>query len=525
MGETMMNKQCHVALVNPFLLAVFITTIIGTQILPCVAAENEKIKPQCGQYCIHFCCQLLGVPLTLDQVCEILPPKPKGETMLELCETLEQIGFKAQGQEITYEELKNGPFPIIAHLKMPLNAHFIVVEAADDSNVILLDGDARRKIRRAKDFQKQWTGYVLTISKPSEDTFLPVFFPPVKNAPRLQFDTLFLDAGEAPLEQKTIMFDFPFENKGTVDLQVLKVKSSCKCTVSYYPKHAIPPGGKDKISIEYDMSSSIGPFGHVVYVISNDPHFPIIELNLAGNTSQKLDIKPKAIDFGKVSASETIAATCFIRYLGDTPLNLKKIETDIEGLTWKFKAVTKETLQELYSGKKIDNIKMIRLDNFFMGELFYKPPHSCPQSIKGKIDISTNLPGTPLIEIPIEIAVVSPIVVRPEILFLGEIWDGKEINKEIKLSSRNSKDFRIDAVDVKDTGLKCEYDTSVCKNTKLQFQGKVLNGNTLADKTIDIKIALLSSDESFDIQIPVYVYLKKSLNNTELKSVRVVPNK
>ena len=78
--KIMVNKQYSTALVNPFLLTIFITIIVGTLVSPCIAAENETVEPQCGQYSIHFCCQLLGIPLTLDQVCEILPPKPKGES-------------------------------------------------------------------------------------------------------------------------------------------------------------------------------------------------------------------------------------------------------------------------------------------------------------------------------------------------------------------------------------------------------------------------------------------------------------
>jgi len=505
----MVNKQYSTALVNPFLLTIFITIIVGTLVSPCIAAENETVEPQCGQYSIHFCCQLLGIPLTLDQVCEILPPKPKGESMLELYKTLEHIGFKVQGQEITYAELQKGPFPMIAHLNMPLNAHFIVVEAATDSEVRLLDGQARRKIWQSRYFKEKWTGNVLTISKPLENAHLPVFNKPVKGAPKLQFDTLFLDSGEVPIEQKTIMFDFPFENKGSADLQILKVKSSCKCTVSHYPKDSILHGGKDKITIEYDIGSLKGPFGRDVYIVSNDPHFPIIKLYIAGNTSQKLEIKPRVVDFGKVSTDDDATATCFIRYWGDTPINLKDFKTDIKGLTWEFKPVTREILKNLYTQEKFDNLNVIKLNNFFMGELSYKSPDISPQFIKGAMDITTNLPGAPLIEIPIKIAVVSPVIVRPDVLFIGEIWDSKEINKKIKLSLRNSADFRIDAVDVKGTGLKCKYDTGVCRNTKLQFQGEVLNGNTLVGKAIDIKITSISSDESLEIKIPVYAYLGK----------------
>lgn len=494
-----------------FFLGTVLFTAIGVRSTPLKATETEeKMEPQCAQYCIHFCCQLLGVPLTLDRVCEMLPPKAEGESFTEIAKTLENVGFKVKGLEITYDELEKGPFPLMAHVKMGSAQHFVIVEAADKNNVMLLDGHARRRIWQAENFRQRWTGYVITIAKPPRDVLLPIYRSSTKLVPRLQFNTLFSDCGEVSLEEtETVNFDFPFENRGTADLRVLKVKSTCRCAVAHYPKHAIPPGGKGTISIKVDLTDLIGSFGKIVYVVSNDPVFPVIELRVAGNASQELQVSSKYIDLGKVVASECVATNFFIKYWGDTLLELSDFKTDLTGLEMRFEPVTDATLRHLYNGKVPLNIKMIELNNFFVVKLCYKAPQSSPQNIEGKICISTNLPRKLLLEIPVIVEVVSPIAVRPDVLFLGEIAEGSFIRETIIIKSRTGSPLVVHAVDLENTNLKCVYSLDNSGNITLTFTGKIVNQDQV-DKKVTIHLTELESKKSFTVELPIFGLFRKN---------------
>jgi len=80
------------------------------------------------------------------------------------------------------------------------------------------------------------------------------------------------------------------------------------------------------------------------------------------------------------------------------------------------------------------------------------------------------------------------------------------------LSSRSGAPFRIDSVDIKNTGLSCEYKPGLHSNAKLRFKGKVSYDKVLLDNTIDVKTFILDSNQSFKVQIPVYAYLRTNQN-------------
>jgi len=505
-----MRKKYRTISANRVFIVTVLLLTLNTQLIPCKAEQPKKLGPQCAQHCIHFCCLLLGVPLTLDKICEILPPKQQGESLAEMYQALKQIGFEAQGLETTFENVKKGPFPVIAHLKMPSTGHFCVLEAVDNNNVMLLDGDGYRKIWHVKDFKDKWTGYILTVTKPSGGAPLPAFIPQTKNSPRLEFDTLFLDCGEVSLEQQDrITFDFPFHNRGIRQLKILDVKSSCRCVVSNYPKHNISPGEKGTISLVYHLADTRGPFGRPIHVLSNDPAFPVIELRVAGNTAEKLQITPQYVDFGKIAGSCSATTNCFLRYRGDAPFEVTGLETDVEGLKVHFEPVTREAIMHLYPGITLNNIDKINLNNYVILKLSYVPLQKSPQEIRGKIKISTNLPGKAVAEIRVHIDVVAPVIASPEILFLGEVTGGQKIHKLVHISSRDRGIFRIESVDVKNTGLTCKYDTNAGSKICLEFSGESPDAERLAGKTIDVITTSSKSNETFTIGIPVYAYSKR----------------
>lgn len=69
--------------------------------------------------------------------------------------------------------------------------------------------------------------------------------------PILKFDFISYDYGVAQ-QGDTLQISFPFTNDGQKDLYILDTKTSCGCTVPYFTKEAIPPGGKGKIDIVFD---------------------------------------------------------------------------------------------------------------------------------------------------------------------------------------------------------------------------------------------------------------------------------
>jgi hypothetical protein len=81
------------------------------------------------------------------------------------------------------------------------------------------------------------------------------------------------------LEGEKVTYAFQFENKGTSDLNLLSVGTSCGCTASEYPRDPIKPGKSGKIQITFDSSRRIGMQHKQITIRSNtDPALTILNV-------------------------------------------------------------------------------------------------------------------------------------------------------------------------------------------------------------------------------------------------------
>ncbi len=88
------------------------------------------------------------------------------------------------------------------------------------------------------------------------------------NAPEITFDHEVWDFGEVP-EGPKVRHDFYFTNTGKEPLIIQNVRASCGCTTPYWPREPIPPGGRGKITVEYNTQGRPGAFVKTVTIYSN----------------------------------------------------------------------------------------------------------------------------------------------------------------------------------------------------------------------------------------------------------------
>ena len=276
-------------------------------LFPAEKVATTASKPDCAHICVYHCCRLYGVPVEMKAIMKEMPPRERGNSLLEIRETLDWIGLESEGRLVTFDELASGTFPVVAHY----HDHFVVVEAADDKHVRILDGLGRRKILLAKHFRALWDRKVLVVRPPAKDAFLPAFVgPPPPETPRIAFKTLVIDAGEVenPNPGKSVDFTFELQNVGTAALEIKRIRTNCKCAVGDKPEAPVPPGGQGKIIVKYEPGTARGTFMYNAYVETNDPSFPVLPLTIAGNTSRTLKVAPRRLAFGEVVAGSRARA-------------------------------------------------------------------------------------------------------------------------------------------------------------------------------------------------------------------------
>src|SRR5688572_9316645 len=79
-------------------------------------------------------------------------------------------------------------------------------------------------------------------------------------------------------EGEVVTYAFKFKNTGKSDLVISSARGSCGCTVTDPPKHPIPPGGEDKISVTFNSQGKAGMNHKDVTVVTNcQPNTVIIK--------------------------------------------------------------------------------------------------------------------------------------------------------------------------------------------------------------------------------------------------------
>ncbi len=82
-------------------------------------------------------------------------------------------------------------------------------------------------------------------------------------------------------------YKIPFENSGDKPLVLSKVKTSCGCTASEWPREPIMPGKSGFITVRYNTSKT-GSFQKSLNVFSNAINSNV-HLKIKGKVSKKID--------------------------------------------------------------------------------------------------------------------------------------------------------------------------------------------------------------------------------------------
>ncbi len=124
----------------------------------------------CGAACLSSVSAYYGLHLPISKIRQFANTDTKGTNIAGMIEASEKLGFLAKGVRVKKEDLKQIPFPGIAHLTIKETwHHFVVVYGVGRNKVRIMDPATGtvEKWNREK-FEQQWTGVFLLIV-PSEN--------------------------------------------------------------------------------------------------------------------------------------------------------------------------------------------------------------------------------------------------------------------------------------------------------------------------------------------------------------------
>ena len=103
-------------------------------------------------------------------------------------------------------------------------------------------------------------------------------------AGRLEISQKVWDFGFIPRGAK-VTHDFLLKNVGNDTLKITNVRKSCGCTAAPLHKTVLPPGDTTQLEVTFSSGSYQGPVSKAIYVESNDPIEPFIDITFNATVS------------------------------------------------------------------------------------------------------------------------------------------------------------------------------------------------------------------------------------------------
>jgi len=102
----------------------------------------------------------------------------------------------------------------------------------------------------------------------------------------------------------TMKHTFVIKNEGNAPLTLEKGQTSCKCALSDLKSNSIDPGKSGKVTLEWKLNVAGKQFRQTAEIMTNDPDYSTIMLEIVGKITDLIRFEPNDIVFSGISDSE-----------------------------------------------------------------------------------------------------------------------------------------------------------------------------------------------------------------------------
>ena len=271
---------------------------------------------------------------------------------------------------------------------------------------------------------------------------------------------------------------FVIWNEGQAPLQIGQIRACCGASATISDK-IIPPGTSATFRVVFSLAGRIGTQQKSLYIASNDPSVPYLQLRLIGTAVEALEIHPRSVDFGTLEQNTTSNTEITIRCTPNLSLNITNVLPSAgfmaafgkTGKTWKVNVT---------------------------------PSMSLPLgTTKGSVTILTDNREHSRVEIPLCATLAGDIVAVPaEIPIVETVPKNTPITRYVSFRSRAGRPFRILDATPPDPAMKIEQ-------MKLASGGyRITIGNVIPAEKLNGKDFVVTTDNPLmpRIAIPFVFY-------------------
>ena len=240
-------------------------------------------------------------------------------------------------------------------------------------------------------------------------------------APRITFEKVTHDFGYVGLGS-TNFCQFKFTNTGNAVLKIDEVKEACSCTVHNLTKKEYAPGESGTITVGYAADTELGNMMKQLYVFSNDPSNPQVELLVKANHTASVDFEPKKLDLLLMHQN----ANCpkiVVASLDNQPFSITGFTSTGNCITADYNPSVKSTRFVLEPKVDMNKLEM---------------------DVDGRFDISLSHPSCKAITGTY--SAPPRFVTNPRNITVSEANPGEKVVKSVKIVSNYNEKFDIESL-------------------------------------------------------------------------------
>jgi hypothetical protein len=236
--------------------------------------------------------------------------------------------------------------------------------------------------------------------------------------PKIVFEQTTYDFGAvAPSSQNPC--NFKFANKGEGVLKITEITKTCGCTVPTLEKKEYAPGEEGSIGVIYNADRTSGSRTRHLFVLSNDPVNPRVELTIKASIAQKIAYEPDKLDYTLRGANAGVL-NLTVKSVDDQNFAITGFNATGDAISFDFDPNKKATKFVLKT--KMDTQKT-------------------GTNNSGRVEITTSHPDCPTITVPF--SVLPRFKVDPPAINILNAEPGKAVTRELWLMNNYSEDFEI----------------------------------------------------------------------------------
>ncbi len=127
---------------------------------------------------------------------------------------------------------------------------------------------------------------------------------------------------------------FLVRNEGNADLLFLQRRSSCDCTVGWFPKDPVRPGETAEILVQWHTRLDHGRFRQTTTVTTNDPQQPELEFAIEGDVLTHVGAEPPQLGAEDIRPGEARTFKSVVSSQVWKDFEISDLETSLDGLQW-----------------------------------------------------------------------------------------------------------------------------------------------------------------------------------------------